>query len=131
MRTKKIAIVVAVITAPIIGLQGCYKVATVIPDNKVEVTEPVSFAKDIIPIFNTKCNMSGCHNQGGQIPNLSVTVSYNSLLNGNYIDKSSPANSLLYLKMSGKKGSPMPLTGSNIEYNALVLAWIQQGAKDN
>lgn len=75
--------------------------------------------------------MSGCHNQGGQVPNLSLTASYNALLNGNYIDKASPANSLIYLKMAGKKGTPMPTTGPNKDYNALVLAWIQQGAKEN
>ncbi len=130
MLLKRVISILMMVISGVIIITGCYNDKTLIPE-AAAVNRTVSYSQDIVPIFSKSCNMSGCHNQGGQIPNLSVTVSYNSLLNGNYIDKSSPANSLLYLKMSGKKGSPMPLTGSNIEYNALVLAWIQQGAKDN
>ena len=133
MLTKKIAIIVAVIIAPIIGLQGCFKVVTVMPDTTVEVTGPVSFANDILPILDSKCNVSGCHNSGGRKPDLSVENAFNSLNDGGYLDVNAPENSLVYLWLTGKKGSQMPLGGpenpSNL--NQLVLAWIKQGAQNN
>jgi hypothetical protein len=33
--------------------------------------------------------------------------------------------------MTGKKSTPMPPTGINKDYNALMLAWIKQGAQNN
>jgi hypothetical protein len=91
----------------------------------------VSFAADVIPIFNSSCNQSGCHNSGGKSPDLSISNAYNSLQNGGYLNLNSPENSELYLWMSGKKGTPMPLSGVNKKYNAMVLAWLKQGCKNN
>jgi hypothetical protein len=50
---------------------------------------------------------------------------------GNYFDKTTPENSTIYIKMTGKKGTVMPVSGMNKDYNALILAWIKQGAKNN
>jgi hypothetical protein len=112
-------------------LTGCYKDKTVIFDTGEEITRQVSFAGDIIPIFNSSCNVSGCHNAGGISPNLSAANAYTALTGGNYITTSNPENSELYQWMTGKKGTPMPLSGPNKDYNALVLAWIKQGANNN
>jgi hypothetical protein len=100
-----------------------------------ELTEPVvgevSFQGDIISIFNESCNYSGCHNQGGITPDLSVSNAYNSLINGNYIDTAVPEDSELYQWMTDNRSLSMPLDGPNAGYNALVLKWIQQGAINN
>jgi hypothetical protein len=114
----------------ILLLAGCYKNRTVILDAP-EISRPVSFSQDIISIFNNSCNTSGCHSAGGQAPNLTESNAFNSLTVGNYIDLNAPENSILYLKMTGKKGTPMPVSGINKDYNALVLAWMKQGAKNN
>jgi len=114
----------------ILLLAGCYKDKTVIPD-ETAVTITVSFSKDIIPIFNKSCNTSGCHSSGGQTPNLTETNALNSLTVGNYFSKSAPESSIIYLKMTGKRGTPMPVSGVNKEYAALILAWIKQGANNN
>jgi len=111
-------------------LAGCYQNKTV-PLEVAEVRRAVSFSQDIIPILNKSCNTSGCHNTGGQAPNLSASSAYNSLVIGNYVDKNAAATSILYLKMTGKRGIPMPVSGTNKEYNALVYAWIKQGASNN
>jgi len=133
MSVKKIAIIIIVIAAPIIGLQSCYKVATLYPDINQEVTTEVSFANDIIPVFNAKCSMSGCHNAGGQKPNLVAESALNSLTNGGYIDVDNPENSELYLWMTGKKATAMPQGEANnpSNINQYVLAWIKQGAQNN
>ena len=111
-------------------LTGCYKDKTVLFDGP-EVTKTVSFSSDIIPIFNSSCNTSGCHSTGGKAPDLTIANAYNSLSNGNYFKTSDPQNSELYLWMTGKKGMPMPVAGINKDYNAIILAWIKQGAQNN
>jgi hypothetical protein len=110
---------------------GCYKDKTVLLDSGDEITRTVSFAGDIIPIFNKSCNGSGCHSAGGVAPNLTASAAYTALTGGTYINKSNPQNSELYLWMTGKRGTPMPLSGPNKDYNALVLAWIKQGGLNN
>jgi hypothetical protein len=112
-------------------LAGCYKDKTVIFETGEEITRPVSFVQDIVPIFNAACNGSGCHSAGGVAPDLSVANAYTALTGGNYVNTSNPQNSELYQWMTGKRAAPMPLSGPNKDYNALVLAWIKQGAQNN
>jgi len=112
-------------------LAGCYKDKTVIIETGEEITRPVSFVQDIVPIFNTACNGSGCHSAGGVAPDLSVANAYTALTGGNYVNSSNPQSSELYQWMTGKRAAPMPLSGPNKDYNALVLAWIKQGAQNN
>jgi hypothetical protein len=129
----KKSIVVALLAVATFGstLVGCYKYAVVKPEGGAEITRPVLFSGDIIPIFDKSCNMSGCHSTGGKAPDLSPQRAYQALINGGYINTSSPEKSELYLWMTGKKGTPMPLSGPNQQYNSLVLAWIKQGALNN
>lgn len=115
----------------IVLLIGCYKDKTVFLDTGEVITRTVSFTNDIIPIFNSSCNISGCHSTGGKSPDLTVLNAYNSLTNGGYITISDPQTSLIYLWMTGKRGTPMPVSGINKDFNALILAWIKQGAQNN
>jgi hypothetical protein len=113
-----------------IGHTACYYDQGILIEKPIEVGE-MSFANDIVPIFNSDCNVSGCHN-GSVVPNLMPANAYNALINGGYINTADPATSELYVWMKGKPGKPtMPLSGSNALYNAKVLAWIKQGALDN
>jgi len=120
--------VIALFVAP-----GCYKVATVQTDNSPAVTKTVSLTTDIIPIFSKSCALSGCHASGGQAPDLSAANAYNSLIKGNYTNKTSPSSSKLYLWLTGKEAGTMPLGAANnpSNINSLTLAWITQGAKNN
>lgn len=133
MSLKKIVIEMLVIAIPIIGLQSCYEVATVLPDTNVEVTGPVSFKSDIVPLLNKNCSMSGCHNAGGLKPDLSEANAFNALEKGGYFDLNTPENSNVYLWLTGKKSSTMPPNGNNNpdNINQFVLAWVKQGAKNN
>lgn len=112
-------------------LAGCYKDRTVLFETGEEITRPVIFTSDILPIFNSSCNNSGCHSAGGKSPDLSAANAFTSLTNGGYINTGDPQSSELYLWMTGKKGTPMPVAGINKDYNALILAWIKQGAQNN
>lgn len=108
---------------------SCYKDVTV-PGEK-EITRDVSFSADIIPILNKSCNNIGCHGAGGVPPNLTAGNAYSALISGGYTNTASPENSELYQWMKGNRTIPMPPTGADPDYNALVLAWIKQGALDN
>lgn len=110
---------------------GCYKDKTVVFDTGEEITRTVSFSGDIIPILNSSCNISGCHSAGGKSPDLTFANAYSSLSNGGYFNNDDPQSSLLYQWMTGKKGTPMPISGVNKDFNALVLAWLKQGAQNN
>ena len=122
--------IIGLTAAVILVLTGCYKDKTVSVDAPV-VTKTVSFSQDLVPLFSKSCAFSGCHSTGGQAPNLLAANAYNALIIGNYITKTSPASSIIYLKLTGKKGTPMPVTGVNPDYAALVLAWIKQGGNNN
>ena len=133
MSHKKIIIVVLMVFGSVLFLAGCYKDKTVILINTPEITTPVSFANDIIPIFNKSCNISGCHSAGGQEPELTAENAYRTINEQDLIDVADPANSEIMGWLTGAIKPAMPLGGpsnpSNI--NSLILAWIKQGANNN
>ena len=113
------------------AMSGCTKTTTVIIDNSPEVTGTVLFAKDIVPILTKSCVGSGCHS-GSVAPNLTEASAFNTLVNGNFINTATPANSEVYLWLTGKRSVAMPVGSANnpSNLNALMLAWIKQGAKN-
>jgi mono/diheme cytochrome c family protein len=102
--------------------------------------DPVSFAADVQPIFNSNC--IGCHGEngnGGQ--DLRAASSYANLVGvdaSGYVGKrvvaGSPDLSVLFLKMTGAPGagSVMPPAGSlPTGMTDLVRQWIAEGALEN
>jgi len=91
---------------------------------------PVSFATQILPIFNTSNNCTGCHKPGGQSPDFTTANAYSSIMSNDVVNIATPASSLLYT-------FPAPTTSSHNwkKYTAqqaeLVLLWIEQGALNN
>jgi len=134
MSKKIIAIALILVTTCLIFVTGCYKVTTlVIPNTGEEVTRAVSLSADIVPVFTAKCSISGCHASGGIKPDLSADKVYNTLINGNYVNLSIPESSEIYMWLTGKRSTTMPVGGPNnpSNINQYVLAWVKQGAKNN
>ncbi len=135
MRKIKKAIAYSLVAMSILIIAGCYKAATLYPnpDDVSLVNKEVSFVNDIIPIFDQRCGISGCHSSGGTNPDLTAAKAFNSLTNGGYINQADPKNSKLYLRLTGKITPAMPLNGTNnpSNINALVLTWITQKARNN
>lgn len=117
----------------ILVIAGCYKDATLNLNANAVVSQQVSFSKDLVPIFTQKCALTGCHASGGQNPDLSASKAFNSLINGGFINVTSPQKSILYMRLIGQLTPAMPLTGASnpSNLNALVLTWITQKAQNN
>ena len=130
---KKIIRVIIPGLIAMLFVPGCAKDTTLKIDNSAAVTSTVSLSKDIVPVFTTSCALSSCHSSGGHKPDLSAANTYASLTKGNYLNTASPASSSLYLWLTGKEAEAMPFGAANnpSNINALVLAWITQGAKNN
>ena len=131
-----IAIVLASITIGIFVQSGCTKDVTVtIKPTIAEITKTVLFSKDIVPLLTANCAITGCHAAGGHSPILTADKAYSSLMNSpGLIAVSDPANSQVYLRLTGKIVPAMPLSAPASDpsfINEYILAWIKQGAKNN
>ncbi len=132
--SKKLTILgLVLVTQLILIMNSCTKTTTVVPaGNSAAITTPVSFSKDIQPILAKSCAISGCHS-GSIAPDLSAATAYTALVNGNLVNTTTPSNSTVYLWLTGKESIPMPDGAPNnpSNINALMLAWIKQGALNN
>lgn len=133
MAANRIVLLASIFFLIVVIFQSCYNDATLVIDNSPAITKTVSFSSDIIPILSKTCSISGCHNTGGQTPDLTSAKAFSSLTIGGFITTATPDQSVLYLYLIGKKTPEMPLGSANnpSNINQLVLAWIQQGAKNN
>ncbi len=111
----------------IISIQSC-NYDWVEEEPLIPITDTLSYATDIQPIFNLSCNGSGCHAKGGFDPDLSPENSYNALFAENLIDVAAPENSKLYLSVV--KGGSMESFAKSGDAQK-ILTWIQQGAQNN
>ncbi|MEN9685755.1 MAG: hypothetical protein RLZZ28_1541 [Bacteroidota bacterium] len=132
MLHKKTACLSGAIVLFLLIFSGCYKTTTIVKNPANDITTEMSYAKDIQPIFDKSCAVSGCHLTGGKAPDLTTANSYKSLTLGNYVKAGDPDNSLLMLWLTGKKNPVMPIgSGPDAAINAKIYAWIKQGAKNN
>ncbi len=91
------------------------------------------FVQQVLPIFQSSCAMSGCHNCTTHKKGL-ILDSYNGILSTGGINVNNPTSSSVYRAMtnSGDENMPpypaAPMTSTQL---ALISKWIGQGAKDN
>ncbi len=112
-----------------IGITGCYK-DVVLPVAGADPNAPpkqYSYKTDIAPLLNTDCAKSGCHVAGAQTPDLETAVSYNSLVNGGFVNTLFPNQSILYQMITGNMEEHMPLASDRQK----VYDWIRTGAMNN
>ena len=113
----------------IFGWESCiYDFVAPEDSGEVDTTVVISFATQIQPAFTSNCVL--CHKTGGTAPDLTVGKAFASINSAKYINTASPAQSLIYRRSSasgGFAGHPsLPSAQA-----ALLLGWIQQGAKNN
>ncbi len=82
----------------------------------------ISFATDVIPVLN-KCN--ACHTHKW-VTSSSASTFYTNLVNGGYVNPSSPTTSLIYTQINSGHASSIPAADRQ-----KILSWITEGAKNN
>ncbi len=126
---KKI-IQVLLITFIGVSFSSCYYDAFPEDENIPGDGDPiefVSYQNDIVPL-GVQC--TGCHKQGGDLPNMEDN-SYSNLLNG-YVIPENAAGSILYKSLLGDGVELMPPgAGWPSAKTDLVKDWINQGALNN
>ena len=101
----------------------------ILPEDVPPVTGTVSFSTQVAPIFSTGAKCTSCHNTGGQAPDLTAAAAYASIVPG-LITTGTPDQSIIY-------SFPAPSTSTHSwkKYTAgeaaIILAWINDGAKNN
>ncbi len=113
-----------------IMLPGCYKDIISPGADPNGPPQPVSFSGDIIPLLNSNCNNSGCHDAiPTKKPALTPDKAYSSLMNGGYVNTIAPHSSSFYTLI---KGGAMPPSGTMKAADIQkVLDWIRNGASNN
>ena len=127
---RKIYISLIIISFLWVGFAGCYKDVISPGSDPNGPPQFVSFSGDLIPLFNTHCNGTGCHDDvPAHKPSLVPEKAYNSITSGGYVNTAVPNSSTLYVVV--QSGS-MPPTGALPANNAqLILDWIRNGAPNN
>lgn len=103
-------------------------------DNVVIPSSNVSYIKYIQPLFNVKCNYSGCHNDESRAAGLSLTDYQNATEDYSIIFPGEPQNSRLAVAIQPGSAYPMPPNGyPSLTKNQIdgIITWIKEGAKNN
>lgn len=94
----------------------------------------VSYNKDIQPLFEVKCNNSGCHDDQSKAGGLSLTSYQNTTSDPTIIVAGYPENSRLIWSITPGSSNPMPpLDRPQLTKNQRdgIATWIKEGAKAN
>lgn len=111
------------------GLTGCYR-DVILPDAVVDPDGPpqaVSFKTDLAPLFNTKCNVTGCHASGAHKPYMATDISYTQITAGGFVNTVLPKQSILYTKINAEMKEYIPSATDRQK----VYDWIRNGAPNN
>lgn len=97
--------------------------------------DTVYFENDILPLLNSSCGITGCHDPATAEEGV-VLTNYNSIMNTGDVRPGRPGNSEIYEKMTDNDPSDkMPPPGSGITLSQdqinMVYTWINQGAQNN
>jgi len=122
---KKYLVILILILGIVAMFPSCYYEE--IEFDEAILPDSVSFTTDVIPIFEAGCNASVCHG-GGKDPDLRPENAYNSLMNGGFVNTSDPVSSIIYQSVA--PGGSMVSYSKQGDAN-MILAWIEQGAKNN
>ncbi len=94
--------------------------------------DTISFKNDLLPIWNDGDYCTACHTTGGQKPDLTPDNAYNSIMGmSGVVVTSDPPSSLIYLFPSPSNTKDHTWKKYKSGDDAIVLKWIEQGAKNN
>ena len=100
----------------------------IVPE-EIVLPDEISFQEDIVPIFNNKCNTTGCHTAGHFAVDLTPANAFTDLFAKGLIDLQNPSGSGLYTKLIEAGGTHDGR--STPTEQQLMLKWIEEGAQNN
>jgi len=94
----------------------------------------VYFQNTILPMLNSNCGFSGCHNAGTHAEGINVT-NYQTIMNsgegGDFVVYGYPKQSSLYEVVSSGSMPPSPYPALSNSQVQAIYSWIDQGAFNN
>jgi hypothetical protein len=103
-------------------------------DNVTIPSSNVSYSQYIQPLFNVKCNYTGCHSDESRAAGLSLTDYQNTTSDLSMVFPGEPQNSRLAVSIQPGSAYPMPPVGyPPLTKNQIdgIITWIREGAKNN
>ncbi len=103
-------------------------------DNQIIPAQNVSYSEHIQPVFNVKCNNSGCHNSSDMAGGLSLITWANTVSDPAVVFPFEPDVSKLYWAITNNGAQLMPPLGYQpLTQNQIdgIKTWIREGAKNN
>jgi len=99
------------------------KNARLLPSSEVNLTEPVSFRSDIVPLFQTKCNQEDCHGRkGSAFPKFTSHAMIK-------------AKAKKIIRRLEDDKDPMPPSDASVTMTqqevAMFKRWVEEGAQPN
>ncbi len=96
----------------------------------------VSYSKQVDPLFQQRCALSGCHVGSSAQAGLDLqTPSYNNLIDHQprLVNPGASSNSLLVQRITGQIAPQMPYLSQPLNSNQIdgIKKWIDEGAKNN
>lgn len=88
---------------------------------KIDLTTPVSFNNEIVPILKSNC--FSCHKSGG-LNFTDATTTWTSINKLQYTTPGNPESSLIYTKLTSGSHE----TRCSVEDRNKIYSWIKQGA---
>lgn len=92
------------------------------------------FVNDVLPIFQSSCALSGCHDAATAQDGI-ILSSYNDIINSGELEPGNASDSDIYEKITDSdpddRMPPPPLAPLNQEQIATIRDWINQGARNN
>jgi mono/diheme cytochrome c family protein len=122
MNIKKFSLIAAFAFVGVWGMQSCQH------EQMGDPNAAICFERDILPIFNSKCAMSGCHDAGTAAEGYDLS-NYSKIV-GDGIVKGKPGKSEIYEEIEDGEMPPKGYTKLSDAEKQLLYDWIADGAKN-
>lgn len=122
MNIKKFSLIAAFAFVGVWGMQSCQH------EQMGDPNAAICFERDILPIFNSKCAMSGCHDAGTAAEGYDLS-NYSKIV-GDGIVKGKPGKSEIYEEIEDGEMPPKGYTKLTDAEKQLLYEWIADGAKN-
>jgi len=122
MNIKKFSLIAAFAFVGVWGMQSCQH------EQMGDPNAAICFERDILPIFNSKCAMSGCHDAGTAAEGYDLSNYKNIVSDG--VVKGKPNSSELYEVVADNEMPPKGYTKLSDAEKQMLYDWIADGAKN-